>query len=126
MEDQAFWIKSMLESGGRYRSNILVPLNWLIGITITGLIGTLHFEAPIWLTIGMFFMLLVEFIVYMGVYLYSYTHDKDDLRSDWLVAHKKAIEKVYGDNTVGKIIATDIATGDKKVMLGQQGSKENG
>jgi hypothetical protein len=101
-----FWqLASMLReqvNATAWRSDVLKPLAWLIGMLIL-LVALLAFaKAPEWLMIWIAVTLLVSVALYGVSYAICFFVDRDALRSESYSLNKMAIEqKLIGDSTSG-------------------------
>jgi hypothetical protein len=108
-----FWtLASMLReqvNATAWRSDVLKPLAWLIGMLVL-LVAMLAFaKAPEWLLIWMSLTLLSIVTLYAVSYVVCLFVDRDALRSEGYSLNKMAIEhKLLGDSSAGMFDPKDI------------------
>jgi hypothetical protein len=104
------WIRDFLQSAkvDSYKSSAMAPLQWLVGICLSGAI-CLAFAGLIWLPAILVTIVLCLCIFYCYVYLQNMWNNPDALRSERYALHKIAIEKgLVGDDRTGLRDADDI------------------
>src|SRR5579872_1698013 len=107
------------------RSTILRPLQWMTAFLGVILLGALKYQAPPWLIVALFVMLLLPVLALLMAYFFclfgavsrgsnpSVNRELlDALRSERFVLEHLAIEKgVRGDSTTGLIHSNDVQSG---------------
>lgn len=78
------------------RSTILRPLAWMAWLSAGALVGTLRFEAPVWLTVFLSVCLGLTVFLYLGSFVYCLLTDKEALRSEDYSIQKLEIERGEG------------------------------
>lgn len=110
-----FWqLASMLReqvNATAWRSDVLKPLAWLIGMLVV-LVAMLAFaKAPEWLLTWVALTLLATIALYALVYAVCFFVDRDALRSEGYTLNKMAIEhKLLGDSSVGLFDPKEVAS----------------
>ncbi|RYH19944.1 MAG: hypothetical protein EON54_26825, partial [Alcaligenaceae bacterium] len=111
-----FWqLASMLReqvNATAWRSDVLKPLAWLIGIVGTLMAALVFAKAQEWLLgwIGIAFLMLIG--LYAACYVICLFVDRDALRSEGYSLNKMAIEhKLLGDSTAGMSEVKDVNRG---------------
>jgi hypothetical protein len=97
---------SALLSGNR--TTVLNTLGWMMLLLILGLIGCSTVGVPHWLIVLLAACLAIDFVVFIGAYIYFAITAPDYLRSENYSIQKLAIEKrVLGDSTGGTFNAEE-------------------
>lgn len=93
------WVRTWSRGG---RSTALHSMQWMLGLSLTGLVFALREDAPNWLIVTLVCFVGLAVAVYLGAYLYLLIRNPDALRSERFTLEKMAIEKgVVGDHLVG-------------------------
>jgi hypothetical protein len=91
---------SALLSGNR--TTVLNTLGWMMLLLIAGLIGTASAGVPQWTLVLLATCLMIDFLVFIGAYIYFAVTAPEFLRSESYSIQKLAIEKRYlGDSSSG-------------------------
>jgi hypothetical protein len=94
-----------------WRSDVLKPLAWLIGVLMLAMVILALGQAPNWLLILMAVLLLAIVALYGGAYVFCLLNDRDALRSEKYSLHKMAIEhRLIGDNSSGLFEAEEVSS----------------
>lgn len=87
-----------------YKSTVITELRWFATVLIAGLVAAFQVNAPPWITIPLFVVLLLVCCVYLCTFVYFVRKNPDFLRSEKFALSKLAIEKsVKGDTITGFI-----------------------
>jgi len=94
------------------RSTILTTLGWMGGILATGLVAAATQGAASWVQIYLAVLLGIDFITFIGAYIYWGAKAPDSLRSEKFYIEKLAIEKgIIGDSVTGVLAPPDQPSG---------------
>lgn len=104
------------------RSTALQPACWGLAILLSGLLATVAFDAPGWLSIILLILLCLLVLLFLTGYLYFMINDPDALRSEKFTLQKLVIEKgLVGDSSYGVI---GLRLGQDILSLTSAGSEE--
>ena len=86
------------------KSTVLKPLGWLIGILISGSLGSYYSNAPGWVGATLVVFTGISALIYLVAYIYFMGRNPDLLRSESFTLRKLEIEKgIIGDSLTGII-----------------------
>ena len=106
------------------RSTIMNPLGWFTAISIGGLLGAVHYQAPFEVLLLLGSLTGLSGIAYLGSYVFCLTTKREHLlRTEKFVLQQLAIEKGFrGDSTTGVVIheqSTALVRGEKAQSGGE-------
>src|SRR5689334_23138056 len=85
-----------------FRTDVLRPLAWLLGLLLGSAILMISVGAPTWLLIVTSGLFGLSTATYIAAYVFCLLKDRDALRSERFAINKMATEHgVFGDNVVG-------------------------
>ena len=116
------WVRTWYSRGGR--STALYSMQWMLGLSLTGLVFAIRESAAGWLLVTLVCFVGLAVVVYVGGYIYLLIRNPDALRSERFTLEKMAIEKgVVGDHLVG-IIDPDKAKDLRRLAPGAAGRED--
>ena len=94
------------QAGSGKRSTALQPIIYITSILLLGLIGSFQVNAPLWLSVSLFCMLVGSILLFGVAYIYFMLKNPDALRSEKFNITKVAIEHgLIGDDMLGAILS---------------------
>jgi len=119
--------KSLLEQSTvrGSRSSALKSVQWILGISVSGLIGALQVGAPTWLLISFCVPIGLTLALFLFTFLYLLFKNPDALRSEHYELSKIALEKGYiGDDITG-LIKAEAAENEPKFLSTAEGDQKD-
>jgi len=100
-----FWMAktfSQSHSVGGSRSTAITPLQWMMFILVSGILGLIRLSAPVWLLWIFGILIVLVFLLYAAMYIYFASKNPNALRSEKFELSKMAMERgLIGDSETG-------------------------